>query len=614
MSSSEKTRLNLAQKSFLLGVSGPMVSLIVALRLARITMMDDPPGGLAVVDLLLSDMSMGAAVTALSLALLSLPSRRKRIMIALQIFHVLWLVLEGAAHNFLLVTGSTLDWPLIVFAFQQFHHIWGMITVSTPASLQLQILGALILLMVLPWIIMRRIEHPTPDRPLPRWALAATCATCFGLAWVPPLAYPDQLLGRNTLLSIIATAGEQVLFNRNLGEGEGGREQAKPSRLVPREGAPRRDVVIILLESTNAWATTPYSPELATTPTLNEFARDALLARHAFAIVPHTSKALVASLCGTYPYLDIFVREAQPRGIPRRCLADLLREQGYETAFFQPATSFFEERYLLIANMGYEHFYGKEHLDGEGFESPQYFGYEDLAMVGPSEEWLANVPEDQNVLMTYLTLMPHHDYHVPSGWLGQWREDPKLNSYLSAVHYIDTVISEILALLERQGRREDALILILGDHGEAFGEHGRFLHNNILYQEGLHIPLLLAGPNIEPKPIEHPISQLDILPTLAHHSGFEIEGGTYPGADLTHIDPEVTRQFFGFCWLRDRCGSVVEWPYKYIHHFDAMPDELYNLEEDPNERLNLAPQEPERTKRLKADLLEWVRATRAQYR
>jgi phosphoglycerol transferase MdoB-like AlkP superfamily enzyme len=116
----------------------------------------------------------------------------------------------------------------------------------------------------------------------------------------------------------------------------------------------KRNVVMVFLESTRASATTPYSADLDTTPFLAELAKDSLLVENAYAVVPHTSKALVAGHCGVAPPLDTENTESEPDILPAQCIPDLLKEQGYATAFFQSATETFERRRMLVENFGHE--------------------------------------------------------------------------------------------------------------------------------------------------------------------------------------------------------------------------------------------------------------------
>src|SRR3712207_3959195 len=174
------------------------------------------------------------------------------------------------------------------------------------------------------------------------------------------------------------------------------------TEFAPTRQTAERSVVIVFLESTRARSTTPYNEDLETTPFLAELAGEGLAFEQAYAVVPHTSKALVASLCGVPPPLDTAKTESEPGIIPARCVADLLKERGYRSAFFQSATEDFERRPQLVENLGYDDFFATEDMSKEGFEETNYFGHEDNIMLDPSREWLEE-NGDEPFLATYLT-------------------------------------------------------------------------------------------------------------------------------------------------------------------------------------------------------------------
>lgn len=606
------------QRSFLLGVSAITLVTLLALRLSRIAKMPTTPTLFEGVDLMLSDLFLGLGAMLASLAIIGWTRRKTLAVAILQALHLLWILMEGSAYNFVITTGSPLDWQLVKFTFEQSYHIVAMIEASTTLEVRVQLLFVVALVCAMPWYFLYRAKDPPEDTArYPHKKLAIAGIVLLMLAWTPPLVFKDRLLRRNATLNVIATGlAESTSGTSDTSDNADSLALIEEASLTQREGTKKRDVVIILLESTRARATTVYNPELKTTPVLARFADDAMVFERALAVMPHTSKALVATLCGTSPTPDITINEAGPRGIARRCLARLLRDQGYHTAYFQTAGGFYEHRYSLTKNMGYEHFVGHEKLEQGDFEQPNYFGLEDLAMIGPSEQWLANVPTNERVFMTYLTLMPHHDYQVPTGWSKTWgSEDETLDRYHSAVNYLDKVIEEVLALLERQGRRKDAVILIVGDHGEAFGEHDRFQHDNVLYQEALHVPLILDGPEVSSARADKLVSQLDILPTLVHHAGFAFGKGSYPGERLDVVkEDEKPRRMFAFCWYKNRCGAVIDWPRKYIYNFDASPPELYDLSEDPEEKNNLYEANEAEGKQKHEALMKWVEEESAPYR
>jgi lipoteichoic acid synthase len=367
----------------------------------------------------------------------------------------------------------------------------------------------------------------------------------------------------------------------------------------------RRNVVVIVLESTRARSVTPYNPGLETTPFLDELSKESLLAGRAYAIVPHTSKALVAGECGIWPNLVREITESEPGNIPARCLADLLGEQGYRTVWFQNGHDNFENRPQLVENFGHEEFYSLEDMDREGYERVNYFGYEEDIMLEPSREWLRKNGDEPFYAM-YKTVGPHHQYLAPDRYgRKDFVRDDELNRYLNAIRNVDFFVKNLIGQYRDLGLYEDTIFVIYGDHGEGFGEHQRRQHDNTIYEEGLAIPMLVHDPRRWPEGerVEEPASQMDVLPTVLDLLGYEVAGGEYPGRSLLDLPEDRTLMFN--CWYDNRCMASLDGYEKYIYHFGEREEELFDLKEDPLEKNNLAgPREGEREDR-RAALFEW---------
>jgi lipoteichoic acid synthase len=397
------------------------------------------------------------------------------------------------------------------------------------------------------------------------------------------------------------------------------------NRLTVISGSERRNAVLIILESTRARSLTPYNEKLETTPFLNELVKASLLAERAYTIVPWTSKANVAINCGVPPNLAQpaygEVAEAEPGGIPTQCLADLLKDQGYNTVFFLPTGQDFEDFGNLVANFGYEDFYPSESMNKEGFEVVNYPGrwrgssYEDDIMLKPGEQWL-DKHRDEPFLATYHTATPHHKYIVPKRY-GEERfaDDEELNRYLNTLRYQDFFLRNLFDQYKRMGLYKDTVFVLLGDHGEAFGEHGLYSHGNIPYEEGLRIPLIIHDPrHLENGArLEAPVTQLDVLPTIADLLGYRIEGGAYQGTSLLR-PPPADRTLMFSCWLEHRCLASLKAYEKYIYHYGDRPDEFFDLSKDPLEEHNLAGKRGEEVEEKRNELLEWRARIDAFYR
>lgn len=373
----------------------------------------------------------------------------------------------------------------------------------------------------------------------------------------------------------------------------------------------KRNVVLIVLESTRARSVTPYNPDLGITPFLDELSKKSLLAERAYTIVPHTSKALVASECGQEPHLVRKITESRPDGLPFQCLPKLLGEQGYKSVWFQNGAGNFEGRTQLVENFGYDEFYSLEDMNPDGFEKVA-FGREENMMLEPSRQWLEQNGDDP-FLITYKTVAPHTRYLNPKRY-GEinYTGREKLNRYLNSIRYVDFFLKNLFDQYKKLGLYEDTIFVIYGDHGEAFGEHGRYQHDNVIWEEGLQIPLIVHDPRRwkTGKRVDELTNQLDILPTVLDLLNYKTEGGKYPGYSL--LDPPEDRTLMFNCWYNDRCLASIRGTEKYVYHYGERDEQLFDLEKDPLEKTSL-PGPREEKEQLRSALFEWRNRVNAMY-
>ena len=388
--------------------------------------------------------------------------------------------------------------------------------------------------------------------------------------------------------------------------------------LSASKGVPRYNVVLFIFESLNWKSSDTYIPGLGTTPFLEQMAGDALVIENQYTVVPHTTKALVPINCGIYPYLDTKPKETIPGILPRRCLAHILRSQGYQTAFFQPAANF-EERHQLVANMGYDVYRGLDDLPQEGFEETNYFGREERMMLQPSMDWVDSARQEGPFLLTYLTLSTHHNYVTPQSfpYVEYDVEDVDQRNYYNAVRYIDTFLKEVHDEFDERGLLDSTLFVIVGDHGEAFGEHGGRQHDLIMWEEGLRsFGMLYARGNLEAGRITGARSHLDIVPTVVDFLGLELTRGKFVGTSLLEPVPE-DRVLYHSCWFRRRCLAMHDGLHKTIYHYGLRQDESYDNAIDPYDQHDLAHQGDygeEFLSAREAEMKRWVKVVNQQYK
>lgn len=611
------SRLSLYDKSFIVGIIALLTPLILTLKTIRWVKVFQLNTAIQVIDLYKSEVLFLIGFTALGLTLLSLSNRsliQRLFLLGLQAIALCVAFVEISAHRFFMSTGSTLDFQLFTLAFKNFDELWKLISSETPIATLVLLGVTLIVLLISPWISVKAMKPRTSEKtPVPPsqnpankpapwlFALGILATVSLASAATPALANANSAFSHSSFVNLVASAldtadeDEQTSLQRT---------SLKHVKLTPKpEQENPKNVVIVILESTRASSVTPYNESLQTTPFLQSLASKSLIAERAYAVIPHTSKALVAILCGIEPQLGMEITEASPGGIPANCLARLLASQGYETAFFQSATESFEERRQLINNMGYASFTPYEEMPTRGFEKTNYFGYEDNIMLRPSETWL-KTHKNKPFFATYLTLTPHHNYRTPRRFKHEnYSDNKELNKYLNAIRYTDDFVKRLMAQYKRLGLYDNTIFVFVGDHGEGFGEHGRKQHDNVIYEEGIHVPLMIYEPSHpDAQRIDTPISQIDIVPTLLDRLNFQIVDGAFPGYILTK-SPE-DRRVFAYCWYERRCMASISKNNKFIDHFDRMPVEFFALDKDPLEKENI-PLNPLISEQYYQELVTW---------
>lgn len=351
------------------------------------------------------------------------------------------------------------------------------------------------------------------------------------------------------------------------------------------------NIVLLVMESIRAEATSPYNdaaPVRNLTPNITELSRSGLLFEHAYTTVPHTSKALVGILCGQFPNREMEIIEAEPGGLAMPCIPELLENAGYKTAFFQSAIGKFENRHGLTQNMRFQEIYSMEQLPQKGFKRLSYVAMDDYVMLEPTVNWMRqHKQQNQPFFVSLLTVVSHHPYTTPLAKTGESEKESPYENYLAAVAYTDRFVGDLIHKMKEAGLMENTIVLITGDHGEAFGDHGPSFHNGTPHEDGMHVPLLIYSPNLlkSAKRINGLRSQLDILPTVLEFSGIKFSGDL-PGKSLMSQDGHES--LAGACWYEKHCAVGYKANgEKYIYWYGRKPNEYYQLRRDPGESLNL---------------------------
>jgi arylsulfatase A-like enzyme len=217
------------------------------------------------------------------------------------------------------------------------------------------------------------------------------------------------------------------------------------------------------------------------------------------------------------------------------------------------------------------------------------------------------------------------------------RESAKFGSgyadaYDNAIHWVDSNIGVVVNELAEQKIFDRTLIVVAADHGEAFSEHGREGHARDLYTEVTEVPLIFVLPQRLPRGVvvDQRVANVDIWPTIldllglppmAGAQGHSLRALIGPAANREPAPSERAQPIFAHIdqtWGRRGAEprplvAVDDGRYRLLHHLGPRRwDELYDLERDPREQTNRAPEQPEVVARLAAQIEDYLRDAAAE--
>jgi len=184
--------------------------------------------------------------------------------------------------------------------------------------------------------------------------------------------------------------------------------------------------------------------------------------------------------------------------------------------------------------------------------------------------------------------------------------------YDGGIAYLDYRIGNLVDFLNNNSPFDNTFLIITSDHGESFGEHGLTRHAGGLYDNLIHVPLIMTYPDVIPKrkKIKSIVSIIDIFSTILEFSNIRIpeleiqSKSLYPFEERMFHDfvcAECGRREFRPGYLERGFKCLRTASYKYILSHDGK-EELYNLKSDPLEQIDLSQEYPEKRAHLRKQL------------
>jgi lipoteichoic acid synthase len=433
-------------------------------------------------------------------------------------------------------------------------------------------------------------------------AVLAPCALIIAVGPLASTRVDTAGFDRNPALALARSALPRIIGTADRTDWRRSPFDAAPTEDLSRlrGAAAGRNIVFIVLESTAARYLRAYGAREDPTPNLTALADRALVFEHAYTGYPESVKGIVAYLASRYPAFDVSAESHTNAMSPS--LATILASRGYSTALFHSGRFMYLGMDQLLARAGFATLADAGDIGGNHQSS---FGIDERSTVDALLRWIDAQPRSKSFFVAYLPIAGHHPYE--SSGRGPWRGDADIDRYRNALYEGDEAVGRLIAGLRARRLDRSTLLVVFGDHGEAFGQHtGNFAHTLALYDENVRVPLMFVLPGAEAVSalLTRTASLIDVAPTVLDLLGM-VPPTAFQGASLLAPEPQMALFFtdysLGLLGLRDGCT-------KYIYEIESRRSRMFDLCRDPDERVDISPGHEGRATQYRERLKRWSAA------
>ena len=378
-----------------------------------------------------------------------------------------------------------------------------------------------------------------------------------------------------------------------------------PVKAAQPKSRPRPNIILITIDTLRADHVGCYGAGGVKTPTLDGLAHDGVVFERAISQVPLTWPSHAVILTGTYPFQNgVQDFTGQPLAPQFRSVAQSFKQAGYATGAVVSA-------FVLDRSWGL----------GRGFDfyddafSAETFQKKDIGLVdrraeesvGHAIAWLKKTSGRPFFLWLHL-YDPHSPYDPPEPYRSEYRSHP----YDGEIAYADHELGKLMAWLKQNKLYDSSVIVALSDHGESLGEHGEDEHGFFVYNATVHVPLIVkppAGSGIPAQRRHDPVETAAVAPSLLQLAGVkDLIQNQFQAqsvfATTGAIDAAYSETFYPFSSFGWNPLHALE--SERFHYIEAPKPELYDLQNDPGETMNLAAQQPATVAVLKEQLQQRI--------
>lgn len=345
------------------------------------------------------------------------------------------------------------------------------------------------------------------------------------------------------------------------------------------------NVVFITIDALRADHLGCYGYSSNTSPNIDKLENESILFENAFSQSSWTLPCMTTVFTSIYPYLyeDVNKEEYLLLSKSVNTFPEILKENGYLTAGFVDAC-------YMNSYFGFNK--GFDIYDDRSCTNIDFLGIKNIE--NNVFEFLNK--NKQSKFFLYLHILEVHDAK-------------NVSEYDKNILYEDEGISIILNKLKELNLAQKTIIIITADHGQEIFDHGNFGHGYTLYDEVIHVPLIIKIPFINHKIIENQVGSIDIAPTILDLLNISIPE-QFQGNSFVPLIMGYEKENETVYSKLQTLISLRRNDFKFIYDTKTNYSELYYLRNDPKEKINLAEENSSITKELKNELMEWLKSVK----
>ena len=327
-----------------------------------------------------------------------------------------------------------------------------------------------------------------------------------------------------------------------------------------------------------------------TAPNLKGMADRSILFLHNYTQGPNTGTSLSSQMTGCYT--STLHKRGRIDNVDT--LAEMLLRKGYQT--------------WAIAQKWDIDVLGKKGKEGVAFDRVIVAGNIPAPEINKEAIGLLNRRDKNKPFFLFLFYYEPHDPYDNHAEFGYG--DRPVDFYDSEISYFDRQLAKFFEYLLEEKLDENTIVLLTADHGDEIGQHGGWGHHWKLYDCLIHVPFILYMPGLAPMVIHTPIHAIDMCPSIVELLGLETEtrfdGSSFIPYITKGAPPYVPRIFSEAEWRSSNKVCVNCYPWKLVYHMSESYYELFNLEDDPREKVNRVSENAQLVALLKNKLLSWI--------